>query len=74
MTMTTDEAMNRARVEFAKYQLLFLEQERLNPDLSFDEVQVLVDYDHPIFEDEEDQASYDTAAMIVAFEVIMSVL
>lgn len=74
MSMTMDDAMSRARLEFAKFQLLFEETAAENPTLSYDQVNDLVEYEHPLFDDEGDQDKYDTAAMLVAFETVMSVL
>lgn len=71
---TADEAMDRAEAEFVHFQQLFLSVMDENPDLSYEAVNELVEYEHPTFINENDQALYDNAAYVVALSQVLAVL
>ena len=71
---SNDEAKERAEHEFLKFQALFYTVMAENPDLSYDQVNDKVVYEHPTFENEDDQAMYDNAAYLVALSQVLSVL
>jgi hypothetical protein len=70
--MTFEEACEIAAGEYRLFQNLFYEQIELNPGLSFDEINELVIYSHPVFADSADQAMYDEAAAYVAIAATLS--
>lgn len=69
-----DDAMYRAEKEFVKFQGLFYTAIDENPELSYEEVNDLVEYEHPTFPNEDDQALYDNAAYVVALSQVLSTL
>ena len=73
-TLTVDTAMDRAQAEFDKFKELFYAEMEANPLLSYEEINERVVYSHPEFEDEDDQALYDSAAYALALTQVLSVL
>jgi hypothetical protein len=61
------EAVKLAENEFARFVGLFTLKEAENPELTYEEIDALVDYEHPEFANEEDQDMYDAGMMMVAF-------
>lgn len=60
-----EEALTCAENEFLKFQDLFYTVMADNPELTFGEIDALVEYTHPTFLDEDDQAMYDNAAYLI---------
>jgi hypothetical protein len=73
-TLTADTAFELAQAEFDKFSKMFHEKLDENPDLSYEEVNALVDYEHPSFDNDEDDQLYTDAAALVAYTQILSTL
>lgn len=71
---SNDEAMARAEQEFLKFQGLFYTVMGENPEMSYEQVNDAVVYEHPTFVNEDDQAMYDNAAYVVALSQVLSTL
>jgi hypothetical protein len=66
------EAVKLAENEFARFVGLFTLKEAENPGLTYAEIDALVDYEHPEFDNEEDQNMYDAGMMMVTFSTAVS--
>lgn len=70
--MTYEDALKLAENEFFRFQGLFYTKASENPDLTFEEINDLVEYEHPTFDNDDDQGLYDDAAMVVALGHVLS--
>jgi hypothetical protein len=72
--VTFEEAIALAESEFQRYQELFLIKEAANPGLTMEEVDALVEYEHPVFENSEEDDQYNAAMLCVGLDVLHNTL